>query len=230
MHVNGALISGPLCFSSGPQAVNALLISLSNACDVRALPSPPCLTEGLADVATKTSHAVLDRSRSGGRERSERPGPLTIRLADRHRWVGFLAALTAAGGFAFLWVPNLGNRVATGATGTSYLLIGLALSGLLVAASVTRRGVLMAGGALLVAVGPWGPEFALQIIFFVYAVFLMVMVARQTRDTSRGDNRISSWLSGLRVRLAPSPAPAAGTARPRPASSARYTAPQRRRR
>ena len=108
--------------------------------------------------------------------------------------------------------------------------IGLALSGLLVAASVTRRGVLMAGGALLVAVGPWGPEFALQIIFFVYAVFLMVMVARQTRDTSRGDNRISSWLSGLRVRLAPSPAPAAGTARPRPASSARYTAPQRRRR
>ena len=113
---------------------------------------------------------------------------------------------------------------------TSYLLIGLALSGLLVAASVTRRGVLMAGAALLVAVGPWGPEFALQIIFFVYAVFLMVMVARQTRDTSRGDNRISSWLSGLRVRLAPSPAPAAGTARPRPASSARYTAPQRRRR
>jgi len=29
---------------------------------------------------------------------------------------------------------------------------------------------------LLVAVGPWGPEFAVQIIFFVYAVFLMVMV------------------------------------------------------
>jgi hypothetical protein len=184
----------------------------------------------LADVATKTSRAVLDRPRSGGSERSERPGPLTIRLADRHRWVGFFAAVTAAGGFAFLWVPNLGSRVATGATGTSYLLIGLVLSGLLAAASVTRRGVLMAGGALLVAVGPWGPEFAVQIIFFVYAVFLMVMVARQTRDTSSGDNRISSWLSGLRVRLAPSPAPAAGAARPRPASSARYTAPQRRRR
>jgi hypothetical protein len=81
-----------------------------------------------------------------------------------------------------------------------------------------------------VAVGPWGPEFAVQIIFFVYAVLLMVMVARQTRDTSRGDNRISTWLSGLRLRFAPSPAPAGRAARPRPASSARYTAPQRRRR
>jgi len=177
---------------------------------------------------------VLDRPRSSARQRSgagERPGPLTIRLADRHRWVGIVAAITAAGAFAALWVPNLGSRVATGATGTSYLLIGLVLSGLLAAATVTRRGVLMAGAALLVAVGPWGPEFFIQILFFVYAVFLMVMVARQTRATSSGDNRISSFLSGLRLRFAPSsPAPEAGTVRSRPASSARYTAPQRRRR
>lgn len=178
-------------------------------------------------MATKPSRAVFDRPRPDGRER---PGPLTIRLADKHRWVGLVAAATAAGGFAALWVPNLGSRVAQGATGTSYLLIGLVLSGLFAAATVTRRGVLMAGGAFLVAVGPWGPEFFVQILFFVYAVLLMVMVARQTRDTSTGDNRISSWRSGLRLRFAPSPAPAAGAVRPRPASSARYTAPQRRRR
>ncbi|TMM11021.1 MAG: hypothetical protein E6G01_17675 [Actinobacteria bacterium] len=142
-------------------------------------------------MARNPSTAVLDRPRSSARQRSgagERPGPLTIRLADRHRWVGIVAAITAAGAFAALWVPNLGSRVATGATGTSYLLIGLVLSGLLAAATVTRRGVLMAGAALLVAVGPWGPEFFIQILFFVYAVFLMVMVARQTRATSSGDN------------------------------------------
>jgi asparagine N-glycosylation enzyme membrane subunit Stt3 len=112
------------------------------------------------------------------------------------------------------------------------------LSGLLALATVSRRGVLMAGAALLVAVGPWGPEFFIQILFFVYAVFLMVLVARQTRaggsgsNTSVGDNRISSWLSGLRVRFAPSAASAAaaGAVRPRPASSSRYTAPQRKRR
>lgn len=178
-------------------------------------------------MATNSSRAVLDRPRSGARER---PGPLTVRLAERHRWVGLFAAVTAAGGFAALWVPNLGSRVATGATGTSYLLIGLVLSSLLGAATVTRRGVLMAGGALLVAVGPWGPEFYIQILFFIYAVFLMVMVARQTRATSSGDGRLSSMLSGLRLRFAPAPAPAAGAARPRPVSSARYTAPQRRRR
>jgi hypothetical protein len=160
---------------------------------------------------------------------------LTVRLANRHRLVGLGAALTAAGSFAALWVPNLGSKVATGATGTSYLVIGLALSGILVAATFTRRGVLMAGGALLVAVGPWGPEYFLQIAFFVYAVFLMVMVARHIRaasgaSASAGDNRIFSWLSGLKVRLAPTPAPAAGVVRPRPASSARYTAPQRKRR
>lgn len=178
-------------------------------------------------MATNSSRAVLDRPRSGG---GERPGPLTVRLAERHRWVGLFAAVTAAGGFAALWVPNLGSRVATGATGTSYLLIGLVLSSLLVAATVTRRGVLMAGAALLVAVGPWGPEFYIQILFFLYSVFLMVMVARQTRATGSGDSRLSSLVSGLRLRFAPSPAPAAGAARPRPASSARYTAPQRRRR
>jgi hypothetical protein len=147
--------------------------------------------------------------------------------------VGLGAALTAAGSFAALWVPNLGSKVATGATGTSYLVIGLALSGILAAATFTRRGVLMAGGALLVAVGPWGPEYFLQIAFFVYAVFLMVMVARHIRaanGASAGDKPISSWLSGLRVRLAPSLAPATGTPRTRPASSSRYTAPQRKRR
>ncbi len=126
-------------------------------------------------------------------------------------------------------MPNLGSRVASGATGTSYLLIGLVLSVLFAGATVTRRGVLMAAGALLVAVGPWGPEFFMQILFFAYAVFLMVLVARQTRDTSGGDNRVFSWLSGLR-RLVPSPAPAAGAVRARPASSARYTAPRGKRR
>jgi hypothetical protein len=173
---------------------------------------------------------VIDRQRP---ERPERPGPLTVRLANRHRLVGLGAALTAAGSFAALWVPNLGSRVATGATGTSYLVIGLALSAILAAATFTRRGVLMAGGALLVAVGPWGPEYFLQIAFFVYAVFLMVMVARHIRaatGASANDNRIFSWLSGLKVRFAPTPAPAAGAGRPRPASSARYTAPQRKRR
>lgn len=160
-----------------------------------------------------------------------------MRLAGRHRLVGLGAALTAAGSFAALWVPNFDSRVATGATGASYLVIGIALSAVLAAVCLTRRGVLMAGGALLVAVGPWGPEYYLQIAFFVYAVFLMVMVARQIRAAGAtssaaggGDNRISSWLSGLRVRLVPSPAPATGAVRPRPASSARYTAPQRRRR
>jgi hypothetical protein len=144
--------------------------------------------------------------------------------------VGLGAALAAAGSFAALWVPNLGSRVATGATGTSYLVIGLALSGVLAAATITRRGVLMAGGALLVAVGPWGPEYFLQIAFFVYAVFLMVMVARQTRAASgAGASRVLTWLSGLKVRLAPTPAPA-GAVRSRPASSSRYTAPQRKRR
>jgi hypothetical protein len=144
--------------------------------------------------------------------------------------VGLGAALAAAGSFAALWVPNLGSRVATGATGTSYLVIGLALSGVLAAATITRRGVLMAGGALLVAVGPWGPEYFLQIAFFVYAVFLMVMVARQTRASSgAGDSRVFTWLSELKVRLAPTPAPAEAV-RSRPASSSRYTAPQRKRR
>ncbi|HEY1633297.1 MAG TPA: hypothetical protein VGF64_00955 [Acidimicrobiales bacterium] len=178
-------------------------------------------------MATNSSRAVLDRPRSGARER---PGPLTVRLAERHRWVGLFAAVTAAGGFGALWVPNLGSPVATGATGTSYLLIGLVLSSLLAASTVTRRGVLMAGGALLVAVGPWGPEFYIQILFFLYAVFLMVMVARQTRAPSSGGSRVSALLSGLRLRFAPAPGRAAGAARPRPASSARYTAPQRRRR
>lgn len=175
---------------------------------------------------------MRDRPRSSGQQRGQdRPGPLTIRVADRHRLVGFGAALTAAGSFIALWVPNLGSNVGIGATGANYLVIGLVLSCTLAAAAFSRRGVLMAGAALLVAVGPWGPEFFMQIVFFVYAVFLMAMVARQTRAGNGGDNRLSSWLSGLRLRFAPSAeSAAAGAVRGRPASSSRYTPPQRRRR
>jgi hypothetical protein len=152
-------------------------------------------------------------------------------VESRHRIVGFGAALTAAGSFIALWVPNLGSKVGVGATGANYLVIGLVLSCILAAATFTRRGVLMAGAALLVAVGPWGPEFYMQIIFFVYAVFLMAMVARQTRAGKGGDNRLLSWLSGMRFKFAPSAASAAaGAVRTQPASSSRYTPPQRRRR
>ena len=152
-------------------------------------------------------------------------------MESRHRLVGFGAALTAAGSFIALWVPNLGSKVGIGASGANYLVIGLVLSCILAAAAVSRRGLLMAGAALLVAVGPWGPEFYMQIVFFLYAVFLMVMVARETRASDGRDNRLLSWLSGLRFRFAPSAASAAaGSVRPRPASSSRYTPPQRRRR
>jgi hypothetical protein len=148
----------------------------------------------------------------------------------RQRWVGFSAAATAAVSFAVLWIPNLDSRVAAGATGAAYLTIGLLLAGILAVATISQRGILMAGAAFLVAVGPWGPEFFLQIMFFAYAVWLMVLVSRQTRGTGAESGRFAAFFSGIKGRLVPAPAPATSAGRARPASSARYTAPQRRRR
>jgi hypothetical protein len=141
-------------------------------------------------------------------------GALAVRLEDKHRWIGVGAALTAASCFAALWLPNLGRQATADATGTTFLAIGLALSALLAVASLTRRGVLMAAAALLVAVGPWGPEYLLMILFFVWALYLMGLTTRAARGkAARGT--LFAWLEARRDRQG----------RPRPAASARYTPP-----
>jgi hypothetical protein len=111
---------------------------------------------------------------------------MAVRLAPHHVWVGYGVALTAAASMAVLWVPNLGHHVARGATGAAYLAIGLLLATVMALTVASKRRILVAGGALLLAVAPWGPEYFLQMGVFALAVWHLVGVGRVTRAQARG--------------------------------------------
>lgn len=111
---------------------------------------------------------------------------MSVRINSQHMWVGYGVALTAAVSMAVLWIPNIGHAVARGATGGVYLAIGLVLSGVMASAVASKRRILVAGGALLLAVAPWGPEYLLQIGVFALAIWHLVGVGRVTRSQMRG--------------------------------------------
>ncbi len=153
----------------------------------RRQPAKPAPVRGSQDASPTAKGGIAEE---GNDPRCvPRPGPLSVRLNGNQRFMSYGVAVGAAGSFLALWLPNLHHRVATGATGMSYLIIGLSLASIMVAATASRRRMLAGFAALLLAAAPWGPEHFLQILVFALALWQMFQVAARAPCGERTGGR-----------------------------------------
>lgn len=101
----------------------------------------------------------------------------SIRVVQAERGLGFGAAAIAAFSFLTLWVPNLGHSGGH-VSGGVYLAIGLILAGAILAATFSRRLVLLTAAMLFTCVGPWGPEHLFQLLFMIATAWLAFHLVR----------------------------------------------------
>jgi hypothetical protein len=116
---------------------------------------------------------------------------LEVRCDGVDRRLGYAASVVAAASFAVLWVPNLGYRAANGASGAAYLALGAVLAGLVGAATLSGRRVLLAAALLLVAVGPWGPEHLYQVLYALVAVVTAARTALASKGLQNGRSLVA---------------------------------------
>jgi hypothetical protein len=101
----------------------------------------------------------------------------TIKMVQAERGLGFGAAVIALFSFLTLWVPNLAHSEGH-ITGGGYLAIGLILAGAILAATFSRRLVLLTAAMAFTCVGPWGPEHLFQVLFMIATAWLVFRLVR----------------------------------------------------
>lgn len=104
----------------------------------------------------------------------------SLKLDQSSRAIGFAAASIAVFSFLVLWVPNL-HHSSGNVTGATYLAIGLVLAAAILAATLSRRLVLLTAAMLFTTVGPWGPERWFQILYLLATVWLVVKLVLAVR-------------------------------------------------